>query len=103
MVFRLLTPTVVLSAITGCLTVIATANPVEVMGPMKDNPMETYQQICRTEAREQGAPDAIAQASCRCLQQRHDALDQPSRALEDLKAFTDENRLACVFQAILEL
>lgn len=70
---------------------------------MEASPLEAYQQICRTEARHQGAPEAIVQRSCRCLQQRLDALGQSSHALEDLKAFTKENRLACVFQAILEL
>lgn len=65
--------------------------------------MGAYQQMCYTEARHQGAPEVIAQESCRCLQQRLDALGPPPRALEDLKAFTEENRLACVFEAILEL
>jgi len=74
-----------------------------VAEPMQGNPMEAYQQICYTEAAHQGAPEAIAQGACRCLQQRLDALDRPPRALEDLHAFTKENRLACVFQAILEL
>ncbi|KKZ14905.1 MAG: hypothetical protein TH68_03325 [Candidatus Synechococcus spongiarum 142] len=103
MVFGLLTPAVALGAITACLTAMATANPAPVVETMEANPLKAYQQICQTEARHQGAPDAIAQGSCRCLQQRLDALDQPPRTLEDLQAFTAENRLACVFQAILEL
>ena len=103
MVFGLLTPAVALGAITACLTAMATANPVPVVETIEANPLKAYQQICQTEARDQGAPDAIAQGSCRCLQQRLDALDQPPRTLEDLQAFTAENRLACVFQAILEL
>ena len=70
---------------------------------MNANPLETYLQICQAEARRQGAPETIAQGSCRCLQQRLEALDQPPRGRDDLEAFTEENRLACVFQAILEL
>ena len=66
--------------------------------------MEAYQQLCQAEARRQGAPEGIVQGTCRCLRQRLDGLGQPpAGALEDLKAFTEENRLACVFQAILEL
>lgn len=85
-----------LGATMGLLTV--QAEPAQVVDPMK-----AYQQICHTEARHQGAPEAIAQGSCRCLQERLDALGQLPPSLEDLKAFTEENRLACVFQAILEL
>ncbi len=101
MVSWLLIPTVALGAATGLLT--ATADPVQVVEPMDANPLEAYQQICQTEARRQGAPETIAQGSCRCLQQRLEALDQPPRGRDDLEAFTEENRLACVFQAILEL
>ncbi|KKZ10334.1 MAG: hypothetical protein TQ37_08815 [Candidatus Synechococcus spongiarum 15L] len=103
MVSWFLTPAVALGAVTGLLTAIATTDPAKVAEPMQGNPMEAYQQICYTEAAHQGAPEAIAQGACRCLQQRLDALDRPPRALEDLHAFTKENRLACVFQAILEL
>ena len=104
MVSWLLTCTVALGAITGCLAAIATtADPAQVTELLEAGPLEAYQQICQTAARGQGAPDAIAQGSCRCLQQRLDDLDQPPHALEDLQAFTEENRLACVFQAILEL
>lgn len=102
MVSWLLIPAVALGAATGLLT--ATADPVQVVEPMDANPpVEAYQEICQTEARHQGAPEAIVQGSCRCLQQRLEALDQPHPAREDLQAFTEENRLACVFQAILEL
>lgn len=103
MVSWLLIPTVALGATTGLLTAIATTGPGQVVEPMDANPLEAYQQICQTEARHQGAPEIIAQGSCRCLQQRLEALGQPPHALEDLEAFTEENRLACVFQAILEL
>ena len=103
MVSWLLIPAVSLGATTGLLTAIATTGPEQVVEPMEGNPLEAYQQICQAEARHQGAPEAIVQGSCRCLQQRLDALGQPPHALEDLKAFTEENRLACVFQAILEL
>ncbi|MYA90621.1 MAG: hypothetical protein F4094_00710 [Synechococcus sp. SB0672_bin_6] len=90
-----------LGATTGLLT--ATADPVQVVEPMDANPLEAYQQICQAEARHQGAPEAIVQGSCQCLQQRLESLEQPPHARDDLKAFTEENRLACVFQAILEL
>lgn len=104
MVSWLLTRTVALGAITGCLAAIATTpDPEQVTELLEAGPLEAYQEICQSEAYRQGAPDAIAQGSCRCLQQRLDDLDQPPRALEDLQAFTEENRLACVFQAILEL
>ena len=101
MVSWLLIPTVALGATTGLPT--ATADPVQVVEPMDANSLEAYQQICQTEARDQGAPEAIAQGSCRCLQRRLEALDQPLHGRDDLEAFTEENRLACVFQAILEL
>ena len=73
--------------------------------PLGSNPLEVeaYQQICQTEARHQGAPEAVIQGSCRCLQQRLEALDQLPNGQDGLKAFTEENRLACVFEAILEL
>jgi len=104
MVSWLLTPTVALGAITGLSAVIATANPAQaLLKPTEDNPTKAYQQICQAEARHQGAPDAVAHGSCRCLQQRLDALDQPPRTLEEVRAFTEKNQLACVFQAILEL
>jgi len=103
MVSWLLTPTAALGAITGLSAVIATANPAQVLKPTEDNPTKAYQQICQAEARQQGAPDAVAHGSCRCLQQRLDALDQSPRTLEEVRAFTEKNQLACVFQAILEL
>ena len=103
MVSWLLIPTVALGATTGLLTATATADPVQVVEPMDANPLEAYQQICQTEARHQGAPEVIAQGSCRCLQQRLEDLDQPPRGRDDIESFTEENRLACVFQAILEL
>jgi len=82
----------------GLSTVIAVADPAMALKSTK-----VYQQLCQAEARRQGAPGAVAQGSCRCLQQRLDSLDQPPRTLEDLQAFTEKNQLACVFQAILEL
>lgn len=84
---------------------MATTGPTPVAEPRDTNPLEVeaYQQICQTEARHQGAPEAVIQGSCRCLQQRLEALDQPPHGQDDLKAFTEENRLACVFEAILEL
>ncbi|MCY4054679.1 MAG: hypothetical protein OXF67_02190 [Cyanobacteria bacterium MAG CAR4_bin_6] len=105
MVSWLLTSTAALGAITGLSAVIATANPaqVQVLKPAEDNPTKAYQQICQAEARHQGAPAAVAHGSCRCLQQRLNTLDQPPRTLEELRAFTEKNQLACVFQAILEL
>ena len=99
--WQLLISAVALGTATELL--IAQAEPAQAVEPMAANPMESYQQVCHTEARHQGAPEAIAQGSCRCLQERLDALGQPPTSLEDLKVFTDENRLACVFQAILEL
>ena len=103
MVSWLLIPTVALGATMGLLTATVTADPVQVMESTDANPLEAYQQICQTEARRQGAPEAIVQGSCRCLQQRLEALNQPPHERDDLEAFTEENHLACVFQAILEL
>ncbi len=100
--WQLLIPTVALGAATG-FVLIAQAEPAQVVEPMDANPMESYQQACRVEARHQGAPEAIAQASCLCLQERVDGLGEQPSSLEDLKAFTEENRLACVFEAILQL
>ena len=77
--------------------------PVQAAPAEGAAPMEAYQQICYTEARHQGAPEAIAQGACRCLQEQLDALEPPPTSSEDLNTFTEENRLACVFQAILEL
>ena len=99
MVSWFLTPTFALGATTGLF--IAGADPARVMEPIEGDPMEAYQQICRNEARNQGAPEAIAQGACQCLQQRLNALGQPPLPPEGLQAFTEENRLACVFEAIL--
>ena len=94
---------VALVAVPALPAASAAADPAQATEAGPANPLEAYQQVCYEEARHQGAPEAIAQGSCRCLQQRLDALDRPPRALEDLQAFTEENRLGCVFQAILEL
>ena len=103
MVSWLLTAVAMAAAIPALPAAGATADPAQATEIGPANPLEAYQQVCYEEARHQGAPEAIAQGSCRCLQQRLDALDSPPRALEDLQAFTEENRLGCVFQAILEL
>ena len=106
MVSWLLIPAVSLGVATGLPAAMATTDPIhptQVVEPVDANPLEAYQHICQTEARHQGAPEAVARGSCRCLQQRLEALEQPPHGRDDLKAFTEENRLACVFQAILEL
>ena len=101
MVSWLLILTVALGTTMGLLT--AQADPAEVAEPMEAEATETYQQICHAEALNQGAPETIAQGACRCLQERLDTLSQQPTSPEELQMFTEENRLACVFQAILEL
>ena len=93
----------VLGATTGLPVGMAATGVPQAAAPTDANPLEGYQQICRMEALRQGAPEAIAQGSCRCLQERLDAMEQPPHAPGDLKAFTEENRLPCVFEAILQL
>jgi len=79
------------------------AKPIEMEGVEVMSAIDAYQGICRVEAKRQGAPAAIVEGSCSCLAQRLEALDQLPSTSEALKAFTEENRLACVFAAILEL